>query len=77
VDIQIKKKYSPGVAKAQFQYDLIKSYDFSIAGNSEICERSLDFYCDLGAKFGALKHSKEDLMKIMWKDYKKLPKGPA
>ena len=77
VDIQIKKKYTPGKAKAQFQFDLIKSYDFSIAGNQEICERSLNFYYDIGKKFGALKHTKEELMKIMWKDYTKLPKGPA
>ena len=77
VDIQIKKKYSPGVAKAQFQFDLIKSYDFSIAGDQDLCYRSLEFYVDLGKKFGALKHSKKDLLKKMWVDYTKLPKNLA
>ncbi len=76
VDIQIKKKYVPGVAKADFQFRLIKSYDFSVAGDQERTLESIKFYGEVGKKFGAIKGDVKELVKRLWVDYTKLPQKP-
>lgn len=76
VNIQIEKKYAPGVAKADFQYRLIKSYNFQVAGDQDLTYRSIEFYVDLARKFGAIKQDKKEMIDLIWRDYTKLPKEP-
>lgn len=76
VDIQIKKKYAPGVAKADFQYRLIKSYNFGVAGDQDLTYKSIEFYVDLARQFGAIKQDKKEMIDLIWRDYTKLPKEP-
>ncbi len=77
VDIQIKKKYAPGVAKADFQFKLIKSYNFGVAGDQDLTYRSILFYVGLAKKFGAIKRSEKEMVDLIWRDYTKLPKEPV
>lgn len=78
VDIQIKKKYAPGIAKADFQFNLIKSYNFQVAGDQDLTVRSIRFYADLAINFGAIKNKTvDDVVKSVWRPYDKLPKTPV
>jgi hypothetical protein len=78
VKIQIEKKYAPGVAKADFQFELIKSYNFQVAGDQDLTEKSIRFYADLALKFGGIKNKTvDDIVKMVWRPYDKLPKEPV
>lgn len=76
-ELQTKAGYVPGTAKVDFQYRLIKSYDWTVAGDQDRALKSIRFYAELGRKFGVIKRSVDDLVKLAWVDYTKLPKTPV
>jgi len=66
------------VAKADFQFDLIRSYNFQVAGDQDLTEKSIRYYADLAIKFGAIKNKTvDDVVKSVWRPYDKLPKTPV
>jgi ABC-type nitrate/sulfonate/bicarbonate transport system substrate-binding protein len=77
IDINIKERFTPtALARADFQYSMLHTYDYSVAGDRAQGERSLRVFAEMAGQMGAIKLTPDQMVAKAWRPYQDLPDTP-